>query len=260
MGKFSYEIADEQTIFFDLPDGMKMHTTLRGELGGALAVILHGRPANGEIEPYRAISRYLGGQGISSLRLSLQSFEPNTRNIQDCSLQTYIADTQDVMSQLRDNPDINQIAIVAHSYGQFILGGLSKENEPDVAVSLDPSHGLYWRDHQFNESEIIVGDWVIGTKGAGYCYPLSFYETEKQLGDTTRLAIKNYPIKFIEAGAGILKEYVQTYYDAANSPKSLVVIDGADHNFTASDGVTLAACQEVYQWINEHTKNHDQDK
>lgn len=248
MEKFSYQIVDEQTLFFDLPDGKQMKSKLRGDLKGLLAVIIHGRPGSGDAEPYRTISRFLHERDISSLRLFMYSYDPTTRDMKDCTLDTHVADTEAVLGQLRANDDIGHIAMIGHSYGGAVIAKL-KQNEPDSAVWLDPTHGSYWQDRPPEKAETVLGDWAIGENGTPYCFPRAFYEYENQLGDTTEWAVKDYPLKIISAGAGVLGKYNQMYFEAANEPKELVTIADADHSFNNSDRVTLETCQEIYEWI-----------
>lgn len=249
MESFSYRIVEEEAQFFDLPDGKRLMAKLHGKLQDRVAVIVHGRPGSGDYEPYRIISRYLDNYGIPTLRLSLYSDHPDTRDIQDCSLETNATDLEAVIGDLR--PKVGSIALVAHSYSAM-ASGMLEHNKPDVAVWLDPSHGSYWQNNS-GGSEIKVGDHIIYAGGAGYTYPASYQEYDRQLGDTSYLAKKlDRPLKIISAGKGSLTEYGELYYQAANEPKSHVVIPDADHGFTNSDAVTLQACQEIYSWIDEH--------
>jgi hypothetical protein len=60
------------------------------------------------------------------------------------------------------------------------------------------------------------------------------------------------PVKVIAAGANaFLRSAQQEYYDHANEPKALAVIEGADHNFeTGETMVELFA--ETVRWLDQH--------
>ncbi len=253
----TYQATEEKTIYFDLPqtDGLKIKGILRGDLAGPLAVMMHGRPGNGNALLQYLGARYLHQHGISTLRLYMYDFEPDTRNLMDCSLDTHAADFEAVIHQLREQT-AGQLFAIGHSYGGLTI--LKSTAALDGAVLWDPSHGLWWqeqRDAAFADKfpEVVVGNYVIGTAGAGWMYPTAAKAHDEHLGDTSGLAAKPYPIEVISAGKGALVDLGERYAAAANEPKRHIIIKNAGHSFEESDDVMLELFEETLSWLAKFT-------
>lgn len=253
MREMRYRTIEEKVIFFDLPHtkGLRIKGILRGELSEPLAIMMHGRPGNGnELLQYLG-ARYLYERGISILRLFMYDFEPKTRNLMDSNLQTNADDFEAVVQDLREQ-NVTKVFAIGHSYGGLTI--LKSKIELDAAVLWDPSHGLWWaenRDALFADEypEVVVDKYVIGTAGGGWVYPVAAREHDKQLGDTSSWAAKNYPLKIISASDGALTDLGKRYVEKAREPKSHVVIANAHHSFEDSDDVILKLFEETYDWI-----------
>jgi len=253
MEQFCYEAADEQTLYFDLPntDGLRIKGILRGSLDQPVAVIMHGRPGTGnELLPYLA-ARYLHERGIASIRLFMYDFEPKTRNLLDCTLQTFADDFDEVVRQLRDRA-VPKLFAIGHSYGGITI--LKAQAKLDGAVLWDPTHGSYWLEHanekDENFPEITVGDLVIGTGGYGYISSAKAAEYDKQMGDTTGWAAhKGYPLMVISAGKGAMVHLGRKYVAAADEPKRHLIIEKAHHQLEDSDKVMLELFEETADWL-----------
>jgi len=248
-----YQSITEKTIFFDLPksDGLCIKGILRGELAGPLAVMVHGRPGSGnELLQYLG-ARYLHERGISTLRLFLYDVEPRTRNLLDCTLQTHVDDFETVINNLHQH-HVKQLYAVGHSYGGLTI--LESRADLDAAVLWDPSHGLWWAENRGDLQknifpEVTVGKYVIGTAGSGWVYPAAAEAYDQQLGDTSSLAAKNYPLKIISAGKGALSDLGERYIEAVRMPKSHKIIADAHHSFEDSDEVMLELFAETHAWL-----------
>jgi dienelactone hydrolase len=253
MREMRYRATEEKVIFFDLPHtkGLRIKGILRGELAGPLAIMMHGRPGNGnELLQYLG-ARYLCERGISTLRLFMYDFEPKTRNLMDSSLQTHADDFEAVVQDLREQ-NVTKVFAIGHSYGGLTI--LKSKIELNAAVLWDPSHGLWWtenRDSLFTDEypEVVVDKYVIGTAGSGWAYPVAARESDQQLGDTSSWAAKNYPLKVISAGNGALIDLGKRYIEEAREPRSHTVIANAHHSFDDSDDVMLELFEETYDWI-----------
>lgn len=254
-----YPAIIEQPMFFELPDsgGKRIKGVLRGTLGGQqpLAILMHGRPGNGnELLQYLG-ARYLAEQGITTLRLWMYDFEPHTRSIMDCTLQTHVADFTAVVQAL-SRQGIKQVFAVGHSYGGLTI--LGSQVELAGAVLWDPAHGLWWQDGRSKVSaqkypEKIVNEYVVGTAGSGWMYPTAALEYDQQLGDTTAWAAKEYPLLVVSAGAGKLTDLGTRYVRAARGVKKQVVIEDAHHNFEDSDQVMQRLFAETAAWIAKYS-------
>lgn len=246
-------VASEKTIYFELPGSsdLKIKGIVCGELTDPLAVMMHGRPGNGNELLQHLAARYLSQQGIATLRLWMYDFGLDTRSIMDCTLQTHVNDFAVVVNELR-RQGVNKLFAIGHSYGGLTI--LKSHCQLDGAVLWDPSHGLAWaKDREMDVTdiypEVIIDKYVIGIGGEGWVYPLAAFQSDRHLGDTSTLADKKYPLKIISAGKGILRDLGERYYQAANQPKSHVVIEEAHHRFEDSDEVMLELYKETADWL-----------
>jgi pimeloyl-ACP methyl ester carboxylesterase len=253
MKEMKYQSVKEEAIYFDLPhtNGLKIKGILRGKLAGPLAVMMHGRPGSGNALLQYLGARYLYECGISTLRLCMYDFEPETRDLMDCTLQTHVDDFETVVDKLRKRK-VDQIFAIGHSYGGLTI--LKSTAKLDGAVLWDPSHGLWWaedRDALVVDKfpERVVDTYIIGTAGKGWVYPTAAKNYDKQLGDTSGWAAKNYPLKIISAGKGVLTDLGERYFKAAGEPKSHIVIKGAGHGFEESDDVMFGLFEETRNWL-----------
>src|SRR5262245_48601395 len=133
MNKFCYQAVREETLIIDLPKtkGLKIKGILRGSLKGPLVVMMHGRPGSGnELLQYLG-ARYLYEKGFSSLRLFMNDFEPNTRNLLDCTLDTHVGDFDVVIKYLRTQK-VPKVFALGHSYGGITV--LTAQEKLDAIV------------------------------------------------------------------------------------------------------------------------------
>jgi pimeloyl-ACP methyl ester carboxylesterase len=253
MDKFSYKKEEETTIFFDLPDssGLRIKSILRGVFNQPLAIIIHGRPGSGnELLTYLA-ARYLYEEGIASLRVFMYDFEPHTRNLLDCTLETNAQDLDTVVGELK-KLNVPKIYAIGHSYGGMAI--LKAKAKLDGAVLWDPTHGSYWIEHKDevddNFPEKILGDILVGTGGYGYVNSVKDEEYDQSIGDTTDWAAhKGYPLKVISAGLGAMTHLGKSYVEVADEPKEHLVINEAHHQFEDSDVVVFELLSETAEWL-----------
>lgn len=250
---FTYGNTPEQDVVIDLPDGKKIHGILRGSLTDSrpVAIIVHGRPGTAnELLPFLA-AHYLHEQEINSLRLFLYDFAPDYRNIMDTTLDTHAADFKVVVDYLRSQ-GVKKIFATGHSYGGLTI--LRSKAHLDAAVLWDPTHGSVFTEKFDNPNypKQYTDDIVYISTGCGFFYPRIQDNYDHELGDNSTWARhKGYPLKFISAGKGILAPYVQSYYEQADEPKSIVNIPDAHHQFDDSDEVIEQLFHETLLWFNK---------
>ena len=257
MEKFCYSIEDEETLLFDLPksNGLHIKGVLRGDLSQPLAVIMHGRPGTGnELLPYLA-AHYLHENNIASLRLFMYDFEPKTRNLLDCTLDTFANDFDEVIRQLRQR-NVPKIFGIGHSYGGITI--LKAKAILDAAVLWDPTHGSYWIEHaneqDENFPEKIIDDLVIGLGGYGYVSSVKTNKYDNQMGDTTEWAAnKGYPLMVASAGKGAMTHLGEQYIAVADEPKKHIIIENAHHQLEDSDKVILQLLKQTNDWLQKFT-------
>jgi pimeloyl-ACP methyl ester carboxylesterase len=255
MKEMKYQAVKEEIIYFDLPnsDGLRIKGILRGKFVAPLAIMMHGRPSSSNALLQYLGARYLYEQGISTLRLSMYGFEAKTRNLMDCNLETHVEDFEAVVGEVRKQT-VGPILAIGHSYGGLTI--LKSKAKLDGVVLWDPSHGLWWdenRDALFTDEfpETTIDEFIIGTAGKGWVYPAKAKKYDEQLGDTSKLAAKDYPLKIISAGKGALTDLGERYFKAANEPKSHVIVKDAGHGFEESDNVMLELFEETASWLSK---------
>ncbi|MDB5169940.1 MAG: hypothetical protein JWN82_336 [Candidatus Saccharibacteria bacterium] len=257
MSDFSFRPAPEKTIFIDLPDteGLKIKGILRGSFDQPLAVLIHGLPGSGNGPMQYLAAHHLSEHGIASLRLFLYDDDPNTRDLADCTLDVHASDFGTAVDYLRAQ-DVKQLFAVGHSYGGLTL--LRSQASLDGAVLWDPTHGEVfssplgkkWEKEARVQS---VDGFKLYLDGKGYIEPEAIMNEQATMGDTSDWAKKDYPLKIITAGQGMLVEFGAKYAQAAQEPKVHVIIPGASHNFMNSDEDLLKLFDETYDWIKEFT-------
>lgn len=254
MSELCYQTVPEKTLYIDLPntDGLKIKGILRGELTQPLVVMMHGRPGSGnELLQYLG-ARYLYEQGFSSLRLFMYDFEPQARNLLDCTLQTHADDFDAVIDYLREK-NVPKVFALGHSYGGLTI--LKSKAKLDGAVLWDPTHGLVWSHDaawQKDFPEKTCDGVVIGLAGNGYIASERMVAENRALGDTSAWAAhKGYSLKLIAAGKGEMVSLGKKYVQAADEPKAFVEIAEAHHQFEDSDEVVRQLFDETVQWFKE---------
>ncbi len=254
MSEICYRAVTEETLLIDLPSagGLKIKGILRGEFTQPLIVMMHGRPGSGnELLQYLG-ARYLHEQGFASLRLFMYDFEPNTRNLLDCTLQTHADDFDAVIDYLRGQK-VPKVFAVGHSYGGLTI--LRSKSKLDGAVLWDPTHGLVWHGDQSWKKDLLEEEYkkiIIMLSGYGCILPKAMREEDYAFGDNSSWAThKGYPLKLIAAGKGAMVDLGQKYIAAADESKQFIKIPDAHHQFEDSDEVVLRLFEETSGWFKE---------
>ncbi|MEO6761223.1 MAG: alpha/beta hydrolase [Candidatus Saccharimonadales bacterium] len=252
MEQMRYRLMDEELVRIDLPGTKNLHIEgiLRGSYDHPLVIMMHGRPGGGNGLLQYLGARYLYEQGFASLRLSMYSFEPNTRDLLDCKLQTHVDDFETVVDYVRQQ-GTKTVFGAGHSYGGLTI--LKSKAQLDGAVLWDPSHGNYWTEHSEPDPEFpekTVGDIVVGLAGHGYVVSSAMNQADFAMGDTTTWAAgKGYPLEIISAEKGELAQLGKRYIEVADEPKRQVVVGGAHHSFQDSDEVTMELFKQTADWL-----------
>jgi hypothetical protein len=224
--------SDEELVWLDLPktNGLKLKCIKQGSLNKQVAIIVHGKPGrpNGLVNGETA--NYFVGRGISCFRLYMYGLDPHTRNLADCSLDTYTQDFKTAVAYIRTYKPQKLFAI-GHSYGALAI--LNSEVPLDAAVLWEPTHGSFWTEYPGIKRD--------NTK------PLNEFEA---MGDTTALAAnKGYPLKIISAGKGKITEFHERYIAVADEPKAHSVIPKARHNLGDTLEVLDDLRQQTADWL-----------
>lgn len=261
MEEMRYRLVPEETLWIDLPGsgGLKIRGVLRGSLDDPLVVMMHGRPGDEDSALMYVGAAYLHQQGFSVLRLAMYGYEPEARDLVDCTLDTHVTDFETVVRHLRGD-GVRTVFAVGHSYGGLTI--LKSAAALDGAVLWDPSHGLAWQGEiaarwRGNDVTRRLDGLAIHLAGKGYVYSEEADRLDLELGDTTTSAAgKGYPLKVISAdrNIGILTGLGERYAAAADEPKAWVEIPGAGHNFAESDAIMVRLFDETASWFKAAAK------
>lgn len=253
--EMKYGAAPEETVYIDLPNtgGLKIKSVLRGTLSQPLVVMMHGKSGQGNSLLMYLGARFLFEHGFASLRLWMYDTGKNTRNLLQCTLDTHVEDFATVVQYLRDH-GVSHLFAIGHSYGGLTI--IKSMAVLDGAVLWDPTHGNIWHGKHAawlkKYPEITIGDIVVGIRGNPSVTSTTMQKQDHTLGNTSAwITGKGYPIKIITAGKGILSELGRKYFDAADTPKALVDIEAATHNFDDSDESIFRLFAETEQWFKE---------
>lgn len=129
----------EKSISIPLQEtGLNLHGTLRGRFEDPTIIIIPGMGGDmNDLLSYNA-SRYFENQGLSSLRLSLNSGAFDQRNIKDCDINTFLSDIDDAVDFVK-HQRAPWICTLGHSFGSMAIL-YSKKQAFDAAILWDPSH------------------------------------------------------------------------------------------------------------------------
>lgn len=248
MDKFCYQKRTEQTIFIDLPGGLRLKGVLRGSLDRPLVIMLHGLPGYGnELLQYLG-SKYLSEQGFATFRAFLYAYDKRTRDLADCTVDIHAADLDVVVDYFREK-GVEKIFAEGHSYGGLTI--LRSKSRLDGAVLWDPAHGLAFVDGDDYYSRIEqAGPYKLYLDGDGYIEPEAITKEQAAFGDNSLDAKgKGYPIRIVSAGDGVMTEMHKKYLTVADQPSDQVVIDGAHHQFEDSDEVMWGLLEATREWL-----------
>jgi esterase/lipase len=171
---------------------------------------------------------YLADRGFSTYRFSYYDGLDNARNITECTLETHAQDLDTVIEHFRKQ-GINQIFVIGHSFGGLAII-LSKDQAFNGAVLWEPSHpesGIFKNLQYVKELDGYIINWgveyVVGKKMVDHLQSLNISD-----------AIENYekPTLIVGAGSGSLRKTNRLYFEQLTSPKELIEIKKADHNFS----------------------------
>lgn len=224
---------------------------LRGSLKQPLVIFVHGLGAWMEMHLYYNGSRYLEKHGFASFRFNLYGYEKDARKLGECTLKTHALDLDTVIEYFRKK-GVKKIFVVGHSYGgPTIL--FSKKKDFDGVVFWDASYGdpLSFENVKYNkELDAFIAVWnfgiVLNKKMVQEGKTLK--QKEEQLIQEIRV-----PIKIIVAGKGLLVTGGKEYYQLANEPKELAIVQGADHIFAKGDTLEVLL-KETLSWLQRYRR------
>lgn len=237
----------EREVKIRTRDKKWIYGMLRGSVRRPVIVFVHGLTGHMDEHAFYDGVRFFERHGFSSFRFNLYDWRKGARRLSQCTLRVHACDLDRVIEYLRRR-GARRVFVVGHSYGgPTIL--LSKQKWYDGVVLWDPSIGV----HRFFRKALYVRSLgaYVERWGVDVVLGRAFIREAQALTSTKLLdAIRTIhaPIKIITAGKGMLVRGCQRYYAAANPPKTLVIIRGADHNFNF-EGNQEALFRETLAWL-----------
>lgn len=235
----------------------RIHGLLREVADAPLVVLVHGLTSHkNSLLCWRA-ARALEQAGYASYRFDLYGYPADARDLLDCTLQIHAHDLDLVVEALRREAPQRPVAVVGHSLGALVVL-LSRERAFDAAVLWDASHPGTFEDKDDLQDEHTVWEPRLACyRQKGGCDILLSEALLRSwaMADADRLITElSAPVKLVAAGDNpVLLEYQRSYLEHATEPKTLAVVDGADHNFT-TDGTMDELFAETVEWLDAHLR------
>lgn len=225
------------------PDKKIIYGTLRGRLKESLIIFVHGLISTKEEHQFYNGARFFEKNGLSSYRFNLYDWRESARSLEECTLSLHAKDLDTVISHFRGK-GVKNFYLVGHSAGGLVVL-LSKERVGKAVLwdcTFDPG--------DITDDAVYVKE--LGMYYFQYAYGTTIgkkmYEENKNINAIDLVKNVDFPIKFINAGAGVLVEGGKKMYEVADEPKERVVIEGADHSFD-KNGVEEKLFEETLRWF-----------
>ncbi|MCR4324488.1 MAG: alpha/beta hydrolase [Candidatus Curtissbacteria bacterium] len=237
----------EKQIKIPLGNKKYIYGTLRGSLNNPLIIIVHGLGGFKDEHIHFNGSKFFEKKGYSVFRFNLYGYEKDARKLQDCTLATHAKDLDTVIAYFRKQK-VKKIYVVGHSYGGPTILSSKNKNFDKIVLwdpSIDPEDIIKKEFKKLEGTDMYYVDWglavIMGKKMAKEDKKVKPLELVKKI---------HVPIKFIFAGKGDMKKIDwDRYFNAANDPKSRVLLPEASHNFH-EDGMEERLFNETLNWLN----------
>jgi dienelactone hydrolase len=240
----------EKDLTIRTPDNKFIYGTLRGSLNKPLIVIVHGLAGYKDEAMHYNAARYFDAHGFSSFRFNLYSWQKNARKLHECTIKTHGRDIDTVLGYF-NKKGVRKIFVVGHSYGlPSILH--TKNRIFKAAASWDGSflprstfkklpRSIKPRGRFLDEGYLVVmGEAMV--------------EEESKVNSLELLKSFYKPMLFIAAKG---KQQTNLFgaremYRVSMKDKKLVVVNGANHNFT-EEGKQEELYSVTVKWFKKWT-------
>lgn len=239
----------EKELRIKTSDGKLIYGTLSvaKKKSKKLIIFVHGFTGHQNEHIFFNGAKFFADKGFDAFRFNLYAGEKkNVRHFRDTTISLHGKDITAVVKSLRKKYE--EIYVVGHSYGGTSLL-FADQTMVDRFIFWDASYinssKIEDKNHLKYNKKIgaYVLDWgleiVVGKK---------FIDELKNFPDCGELIKKIHkPVVFITAQKGNMKAG-KKYYAHAHSPKKLVNINRADHNFNDWSS-EQALLKETYDWL-----------
>jgi esterase/lipase len=220
----------ETDIKIKTPDKKLIYGTLCNaeKKSDTLVIFVHGFTGHQNEHIFFNGARFFFENGFDSFRFNLYSGGKNSRNFREVTISKHGEDISTIVKYFCKK--YKNIFVVGHSYGGTSLLFVDQVNvsgfvfwDASYITAKDSSEQI-----KYNKGlDAHILDWgmeiIVGKK---------FITELKKFPDCGDLISKiNVPVKFITANEKGNSKAGKKYFASANTPKELVNIDGASHNF-----------------------------
>jgi len=254
----------ETELEIPLGGGFRAHGVLREQADGPLVVLVPCLSGDATSLCQFMSSRGLEAAGFSTLRLDLYGRRrPWQRSPLDWFVEVMATDLDQVLLHLRRERPERVVSVCGHSLGGLAIL-LSQTQAFEAAELWDATHGGFVRDAEewlggdpYRVWEPTLGLWrarwgrdvLLGESAFSY-EAMSAAECDALIDRLHR------PVKIVAAGANdSLLGCQRSYYEHANEPKALAVIEGADHGFGRGESMELLIA-ETTAWLDVYGRGH----
>lgn len=217
---------------------------------GTLIIFVHGFTGHQNEHIFFNGAKFFTEKGFDTFRFNLYAGEGGgVRHFRDTKLSLHGEDITTTIKYFREK--YKKIYVVGHSYGgtsllfvdQSIVDGFIFW-DPSYIDSKDSTGHLKYNKH-FDAYILNYGIEII--VGKGFIEELKNFPNCGLLINTI-----NKPVLFVTAGRKGNSKAGIKYYNKANSPKKLINIKSADHNFNNWNDENMLF-KKTYSWLKEKT-------
>ena len=191
--------------------------------------------------------------GYDVYRINLYGFEPDARQLQNCTLEIHASDVNVMLNHFGQK--YRNIFMIGHSYGAPTLM-ISKSNLTSIrALSLwDPSFNLSciiqnWGCKKVGEELYVVTKWNFQFLiSAAMVKEASEFDSEKCLQLSAKCP---YAIQVIHPSLGIYVNDEISWHSRGQAQNERIVIDGAGHCFEQNQTIE-EAISKTHGWFMKH--------
>ncbi|MFQ5762637.1 MAG: alpha/beta hydrolase [Candidatus Bathyarchaeia archaeon] len=216
-------------------------------------VTLHGLESGKDNGKWPTVAAGLYHAGYACLRFNFRGCgegeQKSDGEFEDLTLTARIKDYKAALDHLEtmDEVDTNLLGVVGSSFG-----GMVAVAAQDLRVKAVVTLGSPYKIPRFDEPRIpkLQGDYYILPSGRRF--KKSFYEDLRGY-DLLKAVEHSPPILVIHGSADetVPVEHAQKLYEHASHPKSLEIIEGADHVFSGQEHLDKAI-ELSLEWFNEY--------
>lgn len=238
--QFYLKTSDERRIFC-------VHNTCK-KSNQTVAVLVHGLTGDPFSHTFYTAARTFPHQGVDVFRFALYWYENGCRTLKDCTLDTHVVDLERVLKYVRKK--YKTVYVVGHSLGSPTILGACIELY-DGVVLWDPSYLQDGIRHNLQPVTVQGKKYLLDTEHISYLLHPKLVEQWEWFNGKNELELLTSlekPLKIIAAKKGILVPGAKKYFQAAQEPKSLVIVPGASHCFDEADTADLLL-NETLSWI-----------